>query len=105
MSALCVIALIVGAIAAAISGNAIVGLVVGGIFFVGGLPFAIVTDFVTGVVEHKESRADRRRLLDALDEDERTDRMVQAIRRGGKRVINDNRQVHLHTHGISGRLK
>jgi hypothetical protein len=106
MTALLLLSAIIGLVIGGITGYALAGVLVGGFVFICGLPVALITDSVHDEVSYAQDRADERQELADLEaderqldldfyEDERIDRLTDAIGKV-KSVINDNRQVHIH---------
>ena len=100
MVGLFIVSVLIGAVAALLIGSGTAFWVAVGIFFICGLPFALVTSFVYDAVSYAADRADERQVMAELAEDERR---ALEHERGGT-VYNDNRQVHirqeiLHTNG------
>jgi hypothetical protein len=107
MLALAVVAVIIGIILASVTGIGMVGIVVAVIFFICGLPGAIIASFVHGEVEYAQDRADYRQLLSDLAraeeaedreyaEDARLDRYIRSNKRQPPQITYDNRQIHYH---------
>jgi hypothetical protein len=107
MFILLIVSLIVGLFVTGISGVGFFGIVVGGAFFLFGLPGALICSLIHGEVSYTQDRADYRQQLSdstAIDiaeehelaEDVRLDRLNETIKKNPKQVFNDNRQVHVH---------
>ena len=108
MIVLLIFSLIVGFVVAVASEIGILGVVVGGLLFCCGLPFALVTSFIHGEVSYAQDRADYRSEMADLAEVERAiahdiaeeERLDRLIKSGGSRttptVYHDNRQIHYH---------
>jgi len=110
MLALIIVSLIIGFVVAGFSGIGMLGTAAGVIFFVCGLPFALIGSFVHGEVSYTQDRADYRQCLaecsrdrradeHELAEDIRTDCLTDVIRKTPKRVYNDNRKQIINLHG------
>jgi hypothetical protein len=110
MIILLVISAVVGAVVYGFTGIGFLFWIAGGVFFVCGLPFAVVFSLVHGEVSYAQDRADYRQAMAEIQaeeladehefaEDERVDRLV-ASGKAQTNVYTDNRQVHFH-----GRLK
>jgi hypothetical protein len=96
---------------AAVSGLTGIGFLfwlAGGVVFICGLPFALISSFVHGEVSYAQDRADYRQIMAEIQaeeladehefaEDARVDRLIKSGETRA-RVYNDNRQVHLHGH-------
>jgi hypothetical protein len=97
---------IIGLFITGITGSTYIGLFAALGVFICGLPVAFIVGCVHDEVEYVQDRADLRQLEAELDaeelaeqhelmEDDRTDRLVDAIG-NVKPVITDNRQLHIH---------
>jgi hypothetical protein len=108
MLILLIISVIAGFIVLCVTGIEFLGIAVGIILFVCGLPGALLVSFVYGVAAYTQDRADYRETMSGIAtaeladeheyaEDARTDRLVESVgkNRSGN-TYNDNRQVHLH---------
>jgi hypothetical protein len=80
--------------------------IAGGVFFVCGLPFAIISSFIHGEVSYAQDRADYRQAMAEIKageladehefaEDERADRIIKSGK-ARTSIYTDNRQVHIH---------
>ena len=99
MIGLIIFSIIVGLFLSSISG--ILGLVVGIVLFVCGLPFAIITGFIHGEIKYAQDRSDYREEMRQLAEFERDlDRDIARDMRRSERenriIYHDNRQIHIH---------
>jgi len=111
MLILIAISAVIGLIVSAWSGISLIGWLVGGFFFVCGLPGALISAFVDDRIDYVQEREDDRWLMRELDEDiradeheYRADKRANRIAKGKKgsvtQIYNDHRQVH-----INGRIK
>jgi uncharacterized membrane protein len=106
MLALFIMSAIAGAIVYGFTGTGFLFWAAGGVFFVCGLPFAIVSSFIHGEVSYAQDRADYRQMMAELKAEELADEhefaedgRADRIARSGKPQTNnytDNRQVHFH---------
>jgi ABC-type transport system involved in cytochrome bd biosynthesis fused ATPase/permease subunit len=107
MITLLVVALILGAIITGLTGQEALFLPVAVFFFICGLPWALVTSFVHNEVSYTQDRADYRAEMSEITaeeladeheyaEDERIDRLVEAVKKIQKKTYNDNRQVRFY---------
>jgi hypothetical protein len=98
--------LIFGAVISGVTGIGFLFWISGGVFFVCGLPFAVISSFIHGEVSYAQDRADYRQIMSEIAaeelaeehefaEDARLDRLVESSR-VRTNIYNDNRQVHLH---------
>ena len=103
---LIVMALIIGLIVGGVTGFEIAGWVAGILFFIFGLPGALVGSFIHGEVSYSQDRADYRQTIADINadyraneheyaEDMRTE-LLLSDQSKKPTVINDNRQIHLH---------
>jgi hypothetical protein len=106
MITLLILSVIIGAVVSGLAGIGFLFWITGGVFFVCGLPFALVSSFVHGEVSYAQDRADYRQAMAEIEaeelaeehefaEDARLDRLVESSR-VRTNIYNDNRQVHLH---------
>lgn len=109
MAVLLVMSAAVGIAASFFTGFEILGWIAGVFVFFCGLPGALIASFVHGEVLYAQDRADYRQTASDLSadiraeeheyaEDDRSDRLTEAVKNSPARIYNDNRQVHLHTH-------
>jgi hypothetical protein len=114
MLMLLIIAVIIGVAVSGLAGIGLLGLIAGGAFFLFGLPGALATSFIHGEVSYAQDRADYRQQLSdlaametaedyELAEDERTDRIIEAMEEGPRCIVHDNRQVHFHASAYYGK--
>jgi hypothetical protein len=103
MGALFIASVFCGAVAGSASGIGFIGLAVGVLIFVCGLPAALLFSFVHGEVSYAQDRADcRQEMAEEREderefaEDERIDRLMEAVKKTRTKVYNDSRQVHLY---------
>jgi hypothetical protein len=106
MIALLIVSVIAGAAVSGLTGSGFLFWIAGGVFFVCGLPFALITSFIHGEVSYAQDRADYRQVMAEIQAEELADehetaenaRLDRLIKSGETRtsVYNDNRQVHLH---------
>jgi hypothetical protein len=107
MLALLIVSIIIGAAISAITGIGALFWVAGAAIFICGIPFALVTSFIHNEVSYAQDRADYRQemlgikteeLADEHEfaEDERLDRLVEAVKKNSTKIYNDNRQVRLY---------
>jgi len=110
MLVLTIISLVIGFVISGITGIGFVGTAVGVFIFICGLPFALIGSFVHGEVSYTQDRADYRQLCSDITaqeiaetheyaEDERSERLVETIKKNPKRIYNDNRKQSIHLHG------
>jgi hypothetical protein len=85
---------IIGVLAAAVTGIGLVGVVVWAIVFFGGLPALLPMVFVHHEVSYHADRADARQ----KEADHRAD-MRDVLQDRRPRIIHDNRQIHFHGGG------
>jgi len=101
------ISIVIGLVVSGLSGFGILGIVAGIFFFVCGLPGAILGSFIHGEVSYAQDRADLRQFesdcaaREVAEEHEyleenRTERLIDTVRRNPTKVYHDNRQVHFH---------
>jgi len=86
--------------------DAVFGWIVFGIIFICGLPFALISMFVYGVVDHAQDRAYDRQLMSELSADrraeereDRADLRAKSRKRNITQIYSDHRQVHYSTGG------
>ena len=103
-----IIAAVIGLIVSGVTGIGILGWAAGILFFIFGLPGALIASFIHGEVSYAEDRADYRETMSEIAaadlageheyaEDARIDRLVDAVKRGRRgKTYADNRQVHIH---------
>jgi hypothetical protein len=108
MLTLIILSAIAGAVIYGVTGMEFLFWIAAGIFFVCGLPFALISSFIHGEVSYAQDRADYRQTMSEIGaeeladehefaEDARVDRLVEAVKRDGRGdTYNDNRQVHLY---------
>jgi hypothetical protein len=109
-----VISVVIGAIVAGVTGIGVLGLVVGVVLFLCGLPGALLVSFVQGEVSYAQDRADYRQwksdfiaqeIADDHEylEEDRTERLIDTIKKNPTEVYHDNRQIHFH--GNTGSIR
>jgi ABC-type transport system involved in cytochrome bd biosynthesis fused ATPase/permease subunit len=108
MLTLLIISSVAGLAVSGLTGIGFLGLAAGVFFFVCGLPGALLVSFVRGEVSYAQDRADYREAVSGTvaeemfaeheyAEDERIDRLVEAVKRKRDSVTyNDNRQVRVY---------
>jgi hypothetical protein len=108
MIILIILSVIAGAVISGVTGMGFLFWVAAGVFFVCGLPFALISSFIHGEISYAQDRADYRQTMSEITaeeltdehefaEDARVDRLVKAVKRKRRGdTYNDNRQVHLH---------
>jgi hypothetical protein len=108
MTGLLIVSVILGGLAASLSGLSFLFWVVAVVFFVCGLPFALLASFVHGEVSYAQDREDYRQAMSDIvaqeradeheyAEDERLDRLARSVRNTSAASVNvDARQIHLH---------
>jgi len=110
MLVLLIISIIIGFVISGVTGFGFIGIAVGGFIFICGLPSALLGSFVHDEVSYAQDRADYRQLCSDLTaqeiaetreyaEDERNDRLVEAVKKNPKQVYNDHRKQSIHLHG------
>ena len=85
------ISILVGVLVGAFSGIGILGLIVGCVFFIGGLPFALVAGIINSTVSYTQDRADYRQHTANM-----TAREIAEEQKESK-TYNDNRQIHYYS--------
>jgi hypothetical protein len=106
MLVLFILSAIVGTVVYGFTGIGFLFWIAGGVFFVCGLPFAVVSSFVHGEVSYAQDRADYRQAMAEIQteeladehefaEDARIDRIVKSAKAQMNSYV-DNRQVHFH---------
>jgi uncharacterized membrane protein len=106
MLALLIVSLLLGILAASAFDAGFIGVFAGIVFFICGLPFALIFSCVYGVASYTQDRADYRQMLSELHaeelaeeheiaEDARADRIIKSSKTP-MAVYHDNRQVHIH---------
>jgi hypothetical protein len=113
MLGLLIWAIIVGAIAAGLTGISVLFWVVSIAIFVCVLPFALISDFIYDKIDYAQDREDYREEIRQIAEDERMDRYLSKLddykddfnslddygyRSKPTNVYIDNRQVHYHNY-------
>jgi hypothetical protein len=107
MITLLIVALILGVIVSGLTGIGVLFIPAVIFFFVCGLPWALVTSFVHNEVSYTQDRSDYRETMAEITteeiacdheyaEDERVDRLVEAVKKIQTKTYNDNRQVRFY---------
>jgi hypothetical protein len=107
MISLLAAAIILGVVISGLTGLGFLFLPAVIIFFVCGLPFAVISSVVHDEVSYTQDRADYRETMAEIAaeeladeheyaEDRRIDRLVEAVKRTQRKTYNDNRQIRFY---------
>jgi hypothetical protein len=107
MLILLIISAIIGLIVSGLTKIALIGWLIGGFFFVCGLPGALIGGFIHNEITYVQDREDYRQMMSEVDadrraeehefyEDERTARLTRNNKGSLTQIYNDKRQVHIH---------
>jgi len=110
---LIIISAVIGLLIASVPGCEVLGLGVGIAVFIVGLPGVLIGWLVGGCISSVQDREDDRQLMSDIAaweradeheraEDERNERLIEALEKRPKQILFDNRKQHIHLHDESG---
>lgn len=93
------LSIIIGVIVAGVSGIAALGWVAGGLFFLFGLPGALIASWIHGEISYTQDRADWRQMQADMEAEERDLIRMDSLSNRPTTIIQDRRNQHIHLHG------